>query len=126
MRVAVCRSGSLAAYVRQAIVDQVRDEIVDHSVVAFAAFLAGRDELEVPEEGELVAHGRHRQAEGVCQVADAKLVVRERVNDPKPQGVREREEDLYRLGRRVGSWKRPPDSLQSRCVRDLGEPCLHS
>ena len=96
------------ADVGQTIVHEATDELVDDAVVALASDLASGHQPEVAEECELVAHRRHRESEGVRKVADAQLVVRERVHEPKPHGVRERVKDLHRLcddllGRQAGA-----------------------
>ena len=66
---------------REAVVDDFTDEVVDHSVESLAAVLTGCDQLEPAQECELMAERGHSQPEGPCQIPDAELTVRERVHD---------------------------------------------
>lgn len=88
------RAGPFARDVGEAVVDEVGNESVDDAVVALSAFFARSDQLEVSQKGELVTHGRHRQTEGMSQIADAELVVSEGVHQSQAQRIRQREENL--------------------------------
>ncbi len=98
---AVPAPGTLAADMAEAIVDEAGHEGVDDAVVGLASLVARRDQLEMAQERELMAHRRHRQAERVREIADAQLVVSERVDDAQAQRAGEREEDPDGLGRGV-------------------------
>lgn len=66
--------------VRQTVVHEVPNELVDHAVVALPSILASSHQLHSSQEGELVTDGGHREPEGVCDVPNAKLLVGEGVH----------------------------------------------
>ena len=73
-----------ASDVGEAVVDEMRHEGINDPVVALAPVFAGGHQLEVTEKRELMTHGRHREAESVRKISDAKLVVSESVHEAKP------------------------------------------
>lgn len=93
------RAGPFARNVGEAIVDEVSDEGVDDTVVALSSLFTRCDQLEVSQKRKLMAHRRHREAEGVSKVTDAELVVSEGVHQPQTQWIRQREEDFDGLAR---------------------------
>jgi hypothetical protein len=97
MGVMVLAAWPLAANVPKAVVHQLRDDPVHDPVVGPAALVAAGDQPQVAQQPQLVAHRGHRDPECVRQISDAELVMRQRVDQPKPQGVGEREEDPHRF-----------------------------
>ena len=93
------RTRVLSADVRETVVNQSRDEFVDDAVVGFAPFFTGRDQLEMTKKRELVTHRRHGQPERVCQITDAKLLVRERVHQPQAKRIGQCEKNFHCFGR---------------------------
>ena len=83
------RAGPFARNVGKAIVDEVGHERVDDAVVAFSTLFTRCNQLEVSQKRELVAHRRHREAEGVSKIADAELVVSESVHQSQAQWIRQ-------------------------------------
>lgn len=119
-------SGTLLADVGEAVVHEVPDEAVDDAVVAVSPVLPGSHEPHAAQERELMAHRRHRQAEGVGEIADAELVVRERVYESKSQRVREGVKDLHRFGDHFAGGEAGAHFLDLLGVDHPGERCLHS
>jgi hypothetical protein len=83
--------------VGEAVVDQASHKVIDHAVIRLPSILAERYELEPPEERQLMAYDGHRQAKGLGDVANAELVMGQRVHDADSDRVREGLEDLHRL-----------------------------
>jgi hypothetical protein len=119
MRVAMRSAWTLARDVSEAVVHEVSDEVVDDPVVALSPFVPGRDELEVPEERQLVADRGHREPQRMGEIADAELVVRQGVHQSKPEGVAEGEEHLHRFGRHLGGRQLRAQSLHFLLVVDI-------
>ena len=111
----------LPADVSKAVVDQPGHEVIDDAVVRLAPFVTRGHELQVPQEGKLMAHGGHREPESVGEIADAELVVSKSVHQPEAEGVREREEDLDGLGRGFLRRKSCTHLLDSLRVDDVGK-----
>lgn len=88
----------LTADVAEAIVNEPGDEIIDHAVVALSPLLPGRDQPEMAQERELVAHSGHGEPQSVSEISHAKLSVRERVHQSKTKRIRQGQEHLYGLG----------------------------
>lgn len=95
MVVGATPDGELLPDVSQAIVDEMADEVVRGLVEGEAPLVATGHELHAPQQRELVARPRQREAHRPGQVADAHLVVREGVHDPQPHRAREDTEHLH-------------------------------
>lgn len=93
--------GELVADVRQTVVNELGDEGIDDAVVALAPLVACRNQLDVPQECELMADRRHGEIEDMREIAYAELLVGERVHDPEPQRIGERQEHFDRGRRRL-------------------------
>ena len=62
----------------------------------------------------------------MCEVADAELLVGERVHETQAQGVRESKEDLDGFGCDLGRRQRRADLLDLSPVGDVGKTHSHS
>ena len=113
-------SRAFATHVAEAIVDQSGDEHVDHAVVALATLETRDHQPQMTEQRELMTDGGHRLAEAVSEVADAQLAMREGVQEPEPQRVREREKHVDSLS--GGGLRREPvtQPLDRLRVFDIG------
>ena len=110
-----------AADVRQAVVNEAPDELVDDAIVALSSDLARRNELQVAQKRELMTDGGHREAERVRQIAYAELVVRERVHQPQAHRVGERMKDLDGFGDDVFGRQPGADALDLLCIDGGGQ-----
>ncbi len=120
MGMAMRRAGPFARDVGEAIVDEVGHEGVDDAVVALSALFARSHQLEVTQKRKLVAHGRHRQAEGVGKVADAELVVSEGVHQSQAERIRQREENFDGFARGGLRWEVTAELCDFLGVGDVG------
>jgi hypothetical protein len=83
--------------VRKTVVDEMPDELIGSTVIGEPALVPRSDEAHSSQEGQLVARDRQREVEGVRDVADSQLVMRERVHERESNRVRKQPEDLSRL-----------------------------
>lgn len=79
---------------RETVVDKMADEHIGNPVIREPAFVPRRDEKHSSQEGQLVARDREREIEGVRDVANGQLVMRERVHEREPDRVCEEPEDF--------------------------------
>lgn len=112
------------------VVDKMTDEHIGNPVIRKPALVPRRDEEHPPQEGQLVARDRQREIEGVRDVPDGQLVMRECVHERKPNRACEEPEDLRcppEHLRRGEAAPGPPDFLPAD---DFGESslrfCYHS
>jgi len=84
-------------HVGQAVVDQVAYELVRGTVVGEPALVARCDEAHSSQQRELVTRDGQREIERPREVPDRQLVVRQRMHEREPNGVREEPEDLRGL-----------------------------
>ena len=89
-----CRAGAVLLDVGEAIVDEVSDEPIAHSVKCLPPLLSSLHELQPPQKPELVAECGHREVECVRQISYAELGVRQHMHDPDASWVSERLEDF--------------------------------
>ena len=75
---------------REAVVNEVSDEVIDDAIERRASLLSRRNKAEQPKDRELVTQRRHRELERTCEISDRHLVMRQRVHDPDPGRVPER------------------------------------
>lgn len=114
----------------QTVVDEMADEDVVDAVVREPALVPRRDEKHPSKEGQLVARDRQREIQGVSDVPDGQLVVRERVHERKPDRICQEPEDLRRSAEHVGRRETAPGGSDFLPADDFGERalrlCYHS
>lgn len=93
-----------AVDVREAVVNEVSHELVDHAVERVAPVVAPGDKAQSTQDRELLARDGLRDVEGACKVPHAHLVMNQRVDDRYAQRIRQCLEDLY--GVREHAWIR--------------------
>lgn len=120
------RPRTRARDVVQAIMDQMRNERVDHAVVAFSPVLARSYQLEMAQKRELVTHRRHRQPERMRQITHAELIVRKRMYEAQTEGIGEREKNFDRFFRGTRGRKISAKPVDFFSVFDVWKRHLHS
>ena len=94
MRLVRASARLFATDVPEAVVDETSHPSVEDPVVRLSPIVPGSHELQMAQQGELVADGGHGETEGVREVSHGQLVVSQRVDQSQAQRVREREEDF--------------------------------
>lgn len=74
---------------REAVMHEVADKLVDDEVERGPALLSACHELQQTKQRQLVTETRHRKVERVREVADRHLVMCQSVHDADPARIRE-------------------------------------
>lgn len=88
--------------VTERIVDKPPDELVRGAVDGEPSLVTAGDEAHPAQQGELMAHGRQWQLEGVREIAYRELVMGQRMKDADTDRICESLEDLDRFVDHVG------------------------
>ena len=112
------------------VVDKMADEHIANPVIRQPALVPRRDEEHSSQEGQLVARDRQREIEGVRDVPNGQLVMRERVQERKPNRICQESEDLRGPPEHLRSGEAAPGRLDFLLADDFGESalgfCYHS
>lgn len=111
----------LGPQMREAVMNQAADKLARRVVERGAPLVARSDELHPPQDGELVAGCRQREREGVGEVANAQLVVRECVHKTQAHWVCQNLEDFDCIGDHLWRWQPGACGRNLFCVVDLGK-----
>ena len=108
----------LFLYMGKAVVDEVPDEVITRAIVRETPFVAGRDEAHASKRSQLVTRRRERQIQGVSEVPDGHLGMRECMQQGEPNPIREQSKHLGRLDQHLRRRERLSTRTHTTLVND--------